>query len=550
RLNYKLFWYYQPLYQWNAQAIVEQFFPLKHIGQFSAHKGLVTIHSLGEDPIFWSRDVDFASIYQNLPQDNPILKYILYTLAVVIALLIVFMNALVHYYQRSLHFLPSFGIYFLFPFVLALIVAMSAVSQYNYHPDEHHHFLTAQYYVDHWLPPEIGDPATRATYSGYGASYINTPGIDYFLAGKFAWLVSPFFEQEIIAVRVFNVSLFLLLIVIYGYRSRYERTQLLPLTVVLITPQIWYIFGYINGDAFALFLSFILISEITYRRSPFNQFLTAKTFKFFSGGLLFGILLALLYLSKTNYHVFILFMGVWFIYSAIKYDAKKLIIDKRKVVRFGFIVVIALVTVMARSALHVAINGFDYQAKLRAYQQQIAQVGYRHVTTTAKSSLPNTCGINSPNALINQNVSYLELFTDRQWHIISFASFVGLYGIMSIISPRDYYILMGILYAGFLSFLALSVLFSKKLKAISLMIISLSFVGLMIFISSYHSWTCDFQPQGRYWFPVMAILGLLIYQTQAYLNNILAHFFIISLFSLSAYSFIFVALYRYGTLYY
>jgi len=434
--------------------------------------------------------------------------------------------------------------------VLSLIATLAVLSNYNAHPDEAHHFQAARYYFDHWLPPKVGDPEIRDSYSRYGLSYLHFLGIDYLLAGKLATLILPIVQQEIIAVRCFNVVLFLLLLIIFFRRSQQQPSQLIPLIVVLFTPQVWYIFGYINGDAFALFLSFILISEITYRRSPFNQFLTAKTFKFFSGGLLFGILLALLYLSKTNYHVFILFMGVWFIYSAIKYDAKKLIIDKHKVVRFGFIVVVALMTVMARSALHVAINGFDYQAKLRAYQQQIAQTGYQHMTTTAKSSLPRTCGVNSSNALINQNVSYLELFTDREWHIISFASFVGLYGIMSIISPGDYYVLMGMLYAGFLSFLVLSVLFSKQPKAITLMVISLLFVGLMIFISSYHSWTCDFQPQGRYWFPVMAILGLLIYQTQAYLNNILAHFFIISLFSLSAYSFIFVALYRYGTLYY
>ena len=120
---------------------------------------------------------------------------------------------------------------------------------------------------------------------------------------------------------------------------------------------------------------------------------------------------------------------------------------------------------------------------------------------------------------------------------------------MSIFASQDYYVAMAWLYASFMVFLALSILVRKQIRQIILMLVSFAFVALMIFISSYHSWTCDFQPQGRYWFPVMAILGFLIYQTRASLNNLLTHFFIMSLFILSGYSFVFVALYYYGTLY-
>jgi hypothetical protein len=164
-------------------------------------------------------------------------------------------------------------------FVVAVITSMAVISDYNKHPDEHHHFLTAQYYINHWLPPKIGDPAAKATYSIWGGSYLNTWGIGYFLAGKIAALLSPWFEYQLIAVRFFNMLIFLLLLVIYFRRSRSQYDQLIPLIFILATPQAWYVFSYINNDAFALFLSLLIISEITYPDSPLNQFLATPSFR-------------------------------------------------------------------------------------------------------------------------------------------------------------------------------------------------------------------------------------------------------------------------------
>ena len=51
------------------------------------------------------------------------------------------------------------------------------------------HRASARYYVDHWLPPKVGDPATLDSYSrDYGFSYINDTDPVYLFAGKFAAL--------------------------------------------------------------------------------------------------------------------------------------------------------------------------------------------------------------------------------------------------------------------------------------------------------------------------------------------------------------------------
>src|SRR5215207_451741 len=82
---------------------------------------------------------------------------------------------------------------------------MSLTSDYNRHPDEIHHFEAVRYYTNHFLPPEIGDPEVRASYSVWGVSYLNHHWIEYLLAGKFMWIVTPTVGY-LTAARLFNVS--------------------------------------------------------------------------------------------------------------------------------------------------------------------------------------------------------------------------------------------------------------------------------------------------------------------------------------------------------
>lgn len=63
---------------------------------------------------------------------------------------------------------------------------------------------------------------------------------------------------------------------------------------------------------------------------------------------------------------------------------------------------------------------------------------------------------------------------------------------------------------------------------------------LLIGLSFRHSWTVDFQPHGRYLFPVFSMLGVLIFQSVKDLNKPLFNFFVIFMFIVSAYSYIFI----------
>jgi uncharacterized membrane protein len=60
--------------------------------------------------------------------------------------------------------------------------------------------------------------------------------------------------------------------------------------------------------------------------------------------------------------------------------------------------------------------------------------------------------------------------------------------------------------------------------------------------SSYHSWVSDFQAQGRYLFPILGMVGLLLQQTGGFLRKDVILFLVMVASALSAYSYILIAM--------
>ena len=161
---------------------------------------------------------------------------------------------------------------------LILITLMTLSSSFNRHPDEINHFLAAQYYLYHSIPPVIDDPDIRESYSGYGVSYLNYNWAEYLFAGKFAYAVSPLIPDTLTAVRLSSVFLFASLMIFFIYRAREGLEHFIIPCFLLITPQIWYVFSYINNDAFALFISILIACQIAYEKSFLNRFLRSDDF--------------------------------------------------------------------------------------------------------------------------------------------------------------------------------------------------------------------------------------------------------------------------------
>jgi hypothetical protein len=431
-------------------------------------------------------------------------------------------------------------------FLIAAIILsalMALTSEFNHHPDEVHHLAAAEYYTNHFFPPEIGDPKVRDSYSGFGVSYLNYHWAEYFFAGKFMFLISPVVQNPLIAARFFNVFLFLILAIFFIYRSKKDKREFIIPCFLLITPQVWYVFSYINNDAFALFVSLIAAYQIAYPKSLLNKFLLAETFSAnLSGGVWFGVLAGLLLVVKPNYWTFFIFIALWFL---LEFPFNTRILRK-----FAFMLLIAVAILTFRVGLDFYVNGetnfagisyvnkffgnLETKGKLLAYQEEIAQ--YDCKPSTLEKDLMHS---HKDLKLKDKGLSLIGLFTEKQWHKSSFNSFVGAYGNMNIWASGRYYAPMLILYIAFLLYVAFSVIRSKKAKSIKQLAITFFACFLTVFISVMFSWIYAFQSQGRYLFPVIGMVGLFIYANRQHLNNLIVHLFIIVTFLFSIYSFIF-----------
>ncbi|MEY2508014.1 MAG: hypothetical protein QOH01_2343 [Verrucomicrobiota bacterium] len=446
------------------------------------------------------------------------------------AVLFLAVSAIVLLAIKARPVLPSLSLKTAVPFLVAmgLILSMSVLSRFNAHPDEYLHFETARYFVAHLLPPALDDPAAAPSFGHYGVSYLQDLDASYFLMGKFmaalAWLGTPE-----IAARLFNVLLF-------GGAAAYLLARLrgsLAAAVLLISPQIWYVFSYVNGDAWALAVALVAVVQLAVEDSYLNLYLRGKEWRTVAGGgLAFAVLLALLFMAKRNYYLFLPFIGLVAIWKILVWDRS--IPRLRLAAKWAAIVVAALVLYLPLRVAHAAINRFELPRLRTEQAEKFAAPGYRPSDIAAGKGARRM-------ALRAQGVSFTELFGEYGWAKSSFESFCGVYHWMSLRSPDLYYYIMGSLYTALLVTIALA--FGKLPRLEMLFGAAVLFaMAAVIVLSAYHSWTADFQPQGRYLFPILPMLGFVLYRYRETLPTRALLLLLTGLFAASVCSFVFAGL--------
>jgi hypothetical protein len=473
--------------------------------------------------------------------------------------------------------------------VLAAVMAISsainqAPARWFSHPDEYLHRSAGRYFVDHWLPPKVGAPESLDSYSReYGYSYLNDLDVVYFLAGKFAILLSPFLKNLDLAFRLFNVLLFASVAVFAARRPWDTSVAFVPL---LLTAQAWYVFGYFNGDAFPLFLSILIAYQLTAPESAFARFMEARRVRDQVGGLLlFALIVALLLLSKRNYYAFLAMLPallllryagveaalaaavaactgiIWQLQIFAVDDVTAMLLLggcmslgilaalRRRPTRHARLVNLgrlALVGVAAaafaapRILIDLAQNGPREEKDAAAVKlaEQLAKDEYK----PSRIAAGDTEAFHGSN-LRGKGTALRALFAPPwNWHSGTFRSATGYYGWLEFASPRWYYRALGGLYLLLVGYLAFAVIRSRDRCLIVTGALVGLFAGLVVFVSVWHSWTGDFQAQGRYLFPVLPMLGILLGVARAHLNSRVLLPLLSACFLLSCYSFIAVGL--------
>ena len=412
--------------------------------------------------------------------------------------------------------------------VLTLVITMALVSRQNVHPDEFVHVGAVTYYTDHWLPPRIDDQEIRDTYSPYGVSRLNSDEAYYFVAGKFGMLTGVFCHNRYICARLFGVFL-LLMITLYTVVSIPARLVALPF---LLTPQVWYLFSYCNSDQFALALAFVAGCQLVRRESFVNNYLLAGVSPYRLGALTGGSGLGLLLLTKHNYLAFVLFLAACYgVFLVTRCERGERLAC---VMRLALVVAIGLAMFGSKKGVDVLVNGLDRDE--RVSQLRIELADERHTINGSVEKQLDTLYMKK------KGVTLRDLVATYRWHEKTFRSAVGVYGYFSFFAHTMYYTAVKWAIVILLGSILLVVAISGNLEGRSITMVAITLFSLLTAMSLYHSWVADFQPQGRYLFPVVGMLGIILGLHGKLLSPRWLSTQTVLLFLLSCYSFICIGL--------
>lgn len=419
-------------------------------------------------------------------------------------------------------------------FVALFFVGYMAFNSFDYaHPDENMSKAAVDYYVTHWKPADIRDPEVADSFSAYGHSRLKDLTVYYFLAGKVGWIAKNMIGLDQY-YRAFNVLLFAIMVGIYCKKGKKNGYLFLMLG---LTPQIWYIFSYATSDAWDYFLSFLILYQLTVETSMFRKalehgFSKRKIFYLLAVGLMYG----LLFLGKMNYYFVFVASFLLLMYRWILAEKKK-----RMQMVWKYAIVLMVCLSVYGSAKYIDSARYNNQkgeiaAELKEQYEEKSEGDNQQETAS---------GIWAGNRMKERGITLEEIFTTYDFVKYSYKSYAGTYGWMEYESSFGYYLLLGSIYIWLLLLLCSAAIsedgFMSKVLFGLLLLLSVGVFGSSV----WHSWTSDFQPQGRYLFSInfMIAIGSCLYQ-RIFMNRKTVKLAMCLMGVLSIYSFVFCGIFN------
>lgn len=381
--------------------------------------------------------------------------------------------------------------------VTVLLFIMATTARHNASPDEHNHFLAAEYFKTNSKTP--AKCITKAAYTHshlWNQSRANSPGAQYLLAGKFSNLFEGLFTTHK-SVRFAGIILFLSFALLAACFPK-QKFVLLP---ALFVPQLWYLFSYINDGYLPIYLSFVLIilTEALKKHLLPGRF-NKKTFYSI---LLIGFLLGWQMLSKKNNYAFTLFYLFYLFTLPIDFNISPRQIVSRfwKIIRPYAkvplaIVLLATLLVLFRLSTTEKQNG-DMPAEIEQFYQQ--------------SEINNQNHLDKGVSGYARFGSYVKMMPE--WTIKTSTSFIGCYGFMKYKSTKTFYMLYVSLAFIMITTIGIYIVRSRQGDLLFwALVFVLVFVALCFASSYFYSYRYDFQAQGRYLFPALPVLGLFFHK--------------------------------------
>jgi len=417
---------------------------------------------------------------------------------------------------------------FLIVSVLGYIMAVQA--GFNASPDERDHFMAADYFKNHSVTPvEFSDSGVYTYNSLWNYSRVYAKGINYILAGKISNLFDSYFDS-FISVRFFG----LILIGLFALLAAKFPGQSLIVLPLLCIPQVWYVFSYVNDDYMPLFLSsLLLVVTEAYHSKLVSRKVDRKNIV---PVLMLGMLLGLLFLSKRNYQLFVLFYVFYLFVFPVDFKRvqgiRSFFEQMTRNIKIPLLVLLFAVMVVFMREFSLERNQKEsLPAETEQYYQQSEQNRIDHFAKGVSGQ--------------QRFGSYFTMLPE--WADTSLKSFICAYGFMKYWGTPFYYRITYVLFVFLLLGFLLFLMKHPSREILFWLVVALFFFVSVVFASSWlYSYRYAFQPQGRYLFPILPLIGLLIYKIdqhsgRAYINRLFLPVSVV-LFLLGIYSFVYVGI--------
>jgi Predicted membrane protein (DUF2142) len=407
----------------------------------------------------------------------------------------------------------------------ALILGLSLSSAFNSHPDEIWHIASVSYFLFDPYPAIKNTLQSIHTFSAYQSSYLATGDLYYPVAAVWTSLISTLTDlplDQVQMIRLLSVTCFVLLVWLLIRQKNHGL--LIPF---LITPQVWYVFGYANSDWFGVAVATVLLLFINFSRFTFHRFVVGGSYARFLQLVPLFILVGILVFSKPNYWVAAIFC---FYEPLVRILRKKsTVISRIRALAFCLIILVV-------SSLCVALkSSFSHATETHLVQTSEARPGL-----ALDKSLDPLTRMSKTRNLYMHHVSLWNLLIERQWIWLSCRSFLGDFGWMGFHLTASYYCIVILLFGALIFTVARMTRVEANFWStawFTVLVISANICSSIAF-----SWTFDLQPQGRYLFPSLLAFGWMLSRVRNWQSSRIVFGLVLVLAILGIYAFIFYAL--------
>ncbi len=368
------------------------------------------------------------------------------------------------------------------------VVLWAWVLPYNMAPDECLHFKTAQFFQTHRGFPIANKDVTFVHEPDcVGTTYITTPFLNYAIASLFVNLGNNFgIERDYLATRMSSVFFGLVFVIFYYLflKKIFGKNRFLVFSALVSTifiPQVTYIFSYLNHEAYSLASSsFLFFVTINFYKLSSDQLKQNKQF------ILLGLAITLHLFAKTNFLLLLLVPGIVISYK---------IWQERKIYFKKLLILISLISIL---------SGWFFIRNYILYNDFLGVKIYQLITRSNFGT----------RTYAQAGWNFYDILFKSQWLEETVSSFYGRFGYMTIeIDPVMQWIFRFFVFMGIVGLIkkiiSIKKFYLNNKNAMFYLLFS-SLIPINFAISLYNTLYFDFQNQGRYLFPILMPLMILV----------------------------------------